>query len=215
MSDSSPRSHSSCIFATLIMIHVHRFCNEGVSCPQPIFWSPWTSWTKCSTECGGGVHSRVRTCENGNSCPGCALVGSTVRAHADMHKWKTRNKMKLCHIKRQIIIFEDWLKNFCHHVIQEYKACNLEACPEVKRNTPWTPWMPVNVTQGGARQEQRMRYMCRAHLSDPHELQIGRRKVETRFCPHDGTAACETDSKSKSWTNPFSEWGPFNKSRLQ
>ncbi|XP_019108512.2 semaphorin-5B isoform X2 [Larimichthys crocea] len=126
-----------------------RFCNEGVPCPQPIFWSPWGSWTKCSTECGGGVHSRVRTCENGNSCPGCAL---------------------------------------------EYKACNLEACPEVKRNTPWTPWMPVNVTQGGARQEQRMRYMCRAHLSDPHELQIGRRKVETRFCPNDGTAACETDT---------------------
>ncbi|XP_028249215.1 semaphorin-5B isoform X3 [Parambassis ranga] len=126
-----------------------RFCNEGVPCPQPVFWTPWGSWTKCSTECGGGVHSRVRTCENGNSCPGCAL---------------------------------------------EYKACNLEACPEVKRNTPWTPWMPVNVTQGGARQEQRMRYMCRAHLSDPHELQIGRRKVETRFCPNDGTAACETDA---------------------
>ncbi|KAK0151269.1 Semaphorin-5B [Merluccius polli] len=126
-----------------------RFCNEGMSCPQPIFWSPWGSWTKCSTECGGGVHSRIRNCENGNSCPGCAL---------------------------------------------EYKACNLEACPEVKRNTPWTPWMPVNVTQGGARQEQRVRYMCRAHLADPHELQIGRRKVETRFCPNDGTALCETDT---------------------
>ncbi|MEQ2245890.1 Semaphorin-5B, partial [Ilyodon furcidens] len=130
------------------------FCNEGVSCPQPIFWTPWGSWTKCSTECGGGVHSRVRSCENGNTCPGCAL---------------------------------------------EYKACNLEACPEVKRNTPWTPWMPVNVTQGGARQEQRMRYMCRAHLADPHELQIGRRKVETRFCPNDGTVVCETDSKLISW----------------
>ncbi|MEQ2162881.1 hypothetical protein GOODEAATRI_024477 [Goodea atripinnis] len=38
-----------------------------------------------------------------------------------------------------------------------------------------------------------MRYMCRAHLADPHELQIGRRKVETRFCPNDGTVVCETD----------------------
>uniref|UniRef100_A0A8C6LHK8 Semaphorin-2A n=1 Tax=Nothobranchius furzeri TaxID=105023 RepID=A0A8C6LHK8_NOTFU len=146
-----------------------RFCNEGVSCPQPIFWTPWGSWTKCSTECGGGVHSRIRNCENGNTCPGCAL---------------------------------------------EYKACNLEACPEVKRNTPWTPWMPVNVTQGGARQEQRMRYMCRAHLPDPHELQIGRRKVETRFCPNDGTVVCETDSKymvgSQSMKGAWSCWSPWS-----
>ncbi|KAG7463897.1 hypothetical protein MATL_G00181470 [Megalops atlanticus] len=126
-----------------------RLCNEKVSCPLPIFWSSWGSWTKCSAECGGGVHSRVRSCENGNSCPGCAL---------------------------------------------EYKACNLEACPEVRRNTPWTPWMPVNVTQGGARQEQRVRYTCRAQLPDPHELQFGKRKVETRFCPNDGTSACETDT---------------------
>ncbi|KAJ8352828.1 hypothetical protein SKAU_G00243040 [Synaphobranchus kaupii] len=126
-----------------------RLCNEKLSCPLPIFWSSWGSWTKCSAECGGGVHSRVRSCENGNSCPGCAL---------------------------------------------EYKACNLEACPEVRRNTPWTPWMPVNVTQGGARQEQRVRYTCRAQLPDPHELQFGKRKVETRFCPNDGSSACETDT---------------------
>ncbi|RXN31360.1 semaphorin-5B-like isoform X1 [Labeo rohita] len=76
----------------------------------------------------------------------------------------------------------------------EYQACNLESCPEVRRNTPWTPWVPVNITQGGARQEQRVRYICRAQLADPHELQLGKRKVETRFCPNDGTVTCETDS---------------------
>ncbi|XP_028663911.2 semaphorin-5B isoform X1 [Erpetoichthys calabaricus] len=126
-----------------------RFCNENSPCPLPIFWSTWGSWTKCSTECGGGIHSRVRSCENGNSCPGCPV---------------------------------------------EYKACNLESCPEVRRNTPWTPWMPVNITQGGARQEQRIRYTCRAQLADPHELQFGKRKVETRLCPSDGSTACETDT---------------------
>ncbi|XP_051998739.1 semaphorin-5B-like isoform X3 [Xyrauchen texanus] len=125
-----------------------RFCNEKDSCPQPIFWSSWSPWSKCSSECGGGVHSRSRNCENGNSCPGCVL---------------------------------------------EYQACNLESCPEVRRNTPWTPWVPVNFTQGGARQEQRVRYICRAQLADPHELQLGKRKVETRFCPNDGTVTCETD----------------------
>lgn len=81
----------------------------------------------------------------------------------------------------------------CSLFLQEYKACNLEACPEVRRNTPWTPWMPVNVSQDGSRQEQRFRYTCRALLPDPQQLQLGKKKVETRFCPNDGSAACQTD----------------------
>lgn len=95
------------------------------------------------------MQSRRRTCENGNSCPGCGL---------------------------------------------EFKTCNPEACPEVRRNTPWTPWLPVNVTQGGARQEQRFRFTCRAPLPDPHGLQFGKRRTETRTCPADGTGACDTDA---------------------
>lgn len=56
--------------------------------------------------------------------------------------------------------------------------------------------MPVNITQNGARQEQRFRYTCRAQLSDPHELQFGRKKTESRFCPNDGSAVCDTDCTS-------------------
>ncbi|ETE64482.1 Semaphorin-5B, partial [Ophiophagus hannah] len=95
------------------------------------------------------MHSRQRSCENGNSCPGCAV---------------------------------------------EYKTCSPEACPEVRRSTPWTPWTPTNITQSGARQEQRFRYTCRAQLADPHDLQFGRKKTESRFCPNDGSAVCDTDS---------------------
>lgn len=51
-----------------------RFCNENSPCPLPIFWSSWGPWTKCSANCGGGVHSRLRSCENGNTCPGCPVV---------------------------------------------------------------------------------------------------------------------------------------------
>ncbi|KAI2660787.1 Semaphorin-5B [Labeo rohita] len=161
-----------------------RFCNEKVSCPQPIFWSSWSPWSKCSSECGGGVHSRSRNCENGNSCPGCALV-RTPEVHTHLH---TRFSLKAsCStmITKQLSPLPERY---------EYQACNLESCPEVRRNTPWTPWVPVNITQGGARQEQRVRYICRAQLADPHELQLGKRKVETRFCPNDGTVTCETDS---------------------
>uniref|UniRef100_A0A3Q3K6Z8 Sema domain-containing protein n=1 Tax=Monopterus albus TaxID=43700 RepID=A0A3Q3K6Z8_MONAL len=132
--------------------HIFAFeelCNEKKPCPLPVSWTAWGPWAHCSAECGGGVHSRTRTCENGNTCPGCAM---------------------------------------------EYKACNLEACPEVRRNTPWTPWMPVNVSQDGSRQEQRFRYICRALLPDPKQLQLGKKKAETRFCPNDGSGACQTDS---------------------
>ncbi|CAB1327564.1 unnamed protein product [Coregonus sp. 'balchen'] len=139
---------SNCKGPTIQVANCSRLCNEKSPCPLPVFWSSWGSWSKCSAECGGGVHSRVRSCEKGNTCPGCAL---------------------------------------------EYKTCNLEACPEVRRNTPWTPWMPVNVTQDGARQEQRARYTCRALLPDPRQLQLGKKKVETRVCPNDGTATCETE----------------------
>uniref|UniRef100_A0A671NHA6 Semaphorin-2A n=1 Tax=Sinocyclocheilus anshuiensis TaxID=1608454 RepID=A0A671NHA6_9TELE len=126
-----------------------RLCNEKNPCPVPVSWVSWSAWSKCSVPCGGGIQSRVRTCENGNTCPGCPL---------------------------------------------EYKVCNLDACAEVRRTTPWTPWYPVNVTQMGARQEQRVRYTCRALLADPHDLQLGKRKIETRLCPtSDGAAACETD----------------------
>ncbi|KAL6456161.1 hypothetical protein MHYP_G00360120 [Metynnis hypsauchen] len=126
-----------------------RLCNENTACPLLVSWVPWSSWSKCSAPCGGGVQSRVRTCENGNTCPGCSL---------------------------------------------EYRACNLEACAEVRRNTPWSPWYPVNVTVGGARQEQRVRFTCRALLPNPHDLQLGKRKLETRTCSaSEGAPGCETD----------------------
>ncbi|XP_068165497.1 semaphorin-5B-like isoform X2 [Antennarius striatus] len=124
-----------------------RLCNEKKPCPLPAVWTPWGTWSHCSTECGGGVHSRTRLCENGTSCAGCSM---------------------------------------------EYQACNLETCPEVRRNTPWTPWMPVNVSQDGSRQEQRFRYTCRVQLPHPQQLQLGRKRVETRLCP--GIGACRTDA---------------------
>uniref|UniRef100_A0A3Q3AYH7 Sema domain-containing protein n=1 Tax=Kryptolebias marmoratus TaxID=37003 RepID=A0A3Q3AYH7_KRYMA len=126
-----------------------RLCNEKKPCPLPMSWTAWSPWAHCSAECGGGVQSRARTCENRNSCPGCTT---------------------------------------------EFKVCNLESCPEVRRNTPWTPWMPVNMSQDGSRQEQRFRYTCRAPLHDPQQLQLGKKKLETRFCPNDGSGACQSDS---------------------
>ncbi|XP_069790895.1 semaphorin-5B isoform X2 [Narcine bancroftii] len=125
-----------------------RFCNENTACPSPMFWSTWGPWTKCNADCGGGMHWRQRSCQNGNACPGCTV---------------------------------------------EHRACNVDSCPEVRRNTPWTPWMPVNISQNGARHEQRFRFTCRAPLADPHDLQLGKKRTDSRFCPADGTSSCSTD----------------------
>lgn len=51
-----------------------RLCNEKKPCPLPVLWTAWAPWAHCSAECGGGVQSRTRSCENGNTCPGCAMV---------------------------------------------------------------------------------------------------------------------------------------------
>lgn len=73
-----------------------RFCNENSPCPLPIFWSSWGPWNKCSVNCGGGIHSRQRSCENGNTCPGCAVV-CTVYRHKG-HLLTSRN-----------LVFNSWL----------------------------------------------------------------------------------------------------------
>ncbi|ELK29347.1 Semaphorin-5B [Myotis davidii] len=63
-----------------------RFCNENTPCPVPIFWASWGSWSKCSSNCGGGVQSRRRACENGNSCPGCGVVRAGLDSESETYR---------------------------------------------------------------------------------------------------------------------------------
>ncbi|XP_052793992.1 SCO-spondin-like [Mya arenaria] len=41
-----------------------RDCDTGVKCPEPGNWGFWTSWSKCSVECGAGIQNRYRKCDN-------------------------------------------------------------------------------------------------------------------------------------------------------
>lgn len=59
---------------TTLCVCASRLCNEKKPCPLPVLWTAWGPWAHCSAECGGGVHSRTRVCENGNGCPGCSTV---------------------------------------------------------------------------------------------------------------------------------------------
>ncbi|KAH0519406.1 Semaphorin-5A, partial [Microtus ochrogaster] len=80
-----------------------------------------------------------------------------------------------------------------------YQPCNTNACPELKKTTPWTPWTPVNISDNGGHYEQRFRYTCKARLPDPNLLEVGRQRIEMRYCSSDGTSGCSTDGKGLLW----------------
>ncbi|KAF2974148.1 hypothetical protein EK904_003107, partial [Melospiza melodia maxima] len=103
----------------------------------------------------------------------------------------------------------------------EYQPCNTNACPELKKTTPWTPWTPVNISDNGGHYEQRFRYTCKARLPDPNLLEVGRQRIEMRYCSSDGTSGCSTDGLSGDFlrsgrysahtiNGAWSPWSPWS-----
>merc|ERR1712025_1516057 len=51
-------------------------------CAVPGGWGPWSDWSKCSAECGGGEQSKTRQCNNpapANGGADCEGEGTEVR----------------------------------------------------------------------------------------------------------------------------------------
>lgn len=69
----------------------------------------------------------------------------------------------------------------------EYEECNTMPCPETKRLSSWTHWMPA-----GNGTEKRFRYSCRAPVTDPTLIKMVLFKEEGREC-QDGI--CHKTSK--------------------
>lgn len=81
--------------------------------------------------------------------------------------------------------------------MQEYQSCNTLPCPDLKKTTPWTPWTPVNISDNGGHYEQRFRYTCKARIPDPSLLEVGRQRIEMRYCSSDGSTGCSTDGECR------------------
>lgn len=89
------------------------------------------------------------------------------------------------------------LKEHSHSLLQEYQSCNTLPCPDLKKTTPWTPWTPVNISDNGGHYEQRFRYTCKARIPDPSLLEVGRQRIEMRYCSSDGSTGCSTDGECR------------------
>lgn len=77
----------------------------------------------------------------------------------------------------------------------EYRPCNSQSCPEVRRPTNWTPWMKhVNSSTMNGFYEERHRFSCHAPIAEARMIRFGQMKSERRFCYYDGrgcAGACE------------------------
>lgn len=56
----------------------------------------------------------------------------------------------------------------------------------------------MNISDNGGHYEQRFRYTCKARIPDPSLLEVGRQRIEMRYCSSDGSTGCSTDGEGLS-----------------
>uniref|UniRef100_A0A8C7YYH7 Sema domain-containing protein n=1 Tax=Oryzias sinensis TaxID=183150 RepID=A0A8C7YYH7_9TELE len=181
---------------------------EVANCSRNGAWTPWTSWSPCSTSCGIGFQVRQRSCSNpsprhgGRVCVGQNREERYCNEHLPCPPhvyWSAWSAWDRCNvpcgggIQSRRRTCENG--NDCPGCGQEYQSCNTLPCPDVKKTTPWTPWTPVNISDNGGHYEQRFRYTCKARIPDPSMLEVGRQRIEMRYCSSDGSTGCSTDGE--------------------
>uniref|UniRef100_A0A452VBN6 Semaphorin 5A n=1 Tax=Ursus maritimus TaxID=29073 RepID=A0A452VBN6_URSMA len=182
---------------------------EITNCSRNGGWTLWTLWSPCSTTCGIGFQVRQRSCSNptprhgGRVCVGQNREERYCNEHllCPPHMfWTGWGPWERCTaqcgggIQARRRTCENGPD--CVGCNVEYQPCNTNPCPELKKTTPWTPWTPVNISDNGGHYEQRFRYTCKARLPDPNLLEVGRQRIEMRYCSSDGTSGCSTDGLS-------------------
>ncbi|XP_075396933.1 semaphorin-5A [Tenrec ecaudatus] len=182
---------------------------EIANCSRNGGWTSWSPWSPCSTTCGIGFQVRQRGCSNptprhgGRVCVGQNREERYCNEHllCPPHVfWTGWGPWERCTaqcgggIQARRRTCENGPD--CSGCDVEYQPCNTNACPELKKTTPWTPWTPVNISDNGGHYEQRFRYTCKARLPDPSLLDVGRQRIEMRYCSSDGASSCSTDGLS-------------------
>ncbi|XP_072109570.1 semaphorin-5A isoform X1 [Mobula birostris] len=184
---------------------------EVANCSRNGGWTPWTLWSPCSTSCGIGFQVRQRSCSNPTPRHGGRVCVGQNREerycnehlHCPPHTfWTPWGPWERCtaqcgggvQARRRTCQNGD----DCPGCNVEYQLCNTNLCPELKKTTPWTPWTPVNISDNGGHYEQRFRYTCKARLADPNLLDVGRQRIEMRYCSSDGSTGCSAGGFSGS-----------------
>ncbi|KAF3835953.1 hypothetical protein F7725_028511 [Dissostichus mawsoni] len=164
----------------------------------------WSGWSMCSHNDGGSTGSclcRTRGCDNPAPHTTCG-IGFQVRQRSCSNP-TPRHGGRVCvgqnreerycnehlpcptHVYWSAWSAWDRCTQPCGGGIQSRRrTCeNGDECPGCgQKTTPWTPWTPVNISDNGGHYEQRFRYTCKARIPDPSLMEVGRQRIEMRYC---------------------------------
>uniref|UniRef100_A0A8C6P033 Semaphorin 5A n=1 Tax=Nothobranchius furzeri TaxID=105023 RepID=A0A8C6P033_NOTFU len=138
---------------------------EVANCSRNGAWTPWTSWSPCSTSCGIGFQVRQRSCSN----------------PAPRHGGRV-----------------------CVGQNREERYCNEHLpCPPHVYWSAWSAWDRCNVPCGGGIQSRRRTCengndcpgILLSRIPDASMLEVGRQRIEMRYCSSDGSTGCSTDGE--------------------
>lgn len=192
-------------------------------------WTAWSAWSECSATCGLAVKTRTRTCTNpapahgGRVCvgqdrsevlctgnPPCPVPMPTPKdgKWGDWTEWSDctavcgggfRKRTRKCDNPPPSAGGSQ-----CIGCNVQYEICNNHTCPELKKQTSWSPWYIMNSSSPKSEYVQRrFKYSCRGPVQDTSQLKVTLYKEEERECRE---GQCHLNSYEDKW----GAWGPWS-----
>ncbi|XP_060071882.1 semaphorin-5A-like [Ylistrum balloti] len=155
-------------------------------------WSPWSTFTKCTTYCGGGTQQRHRSCDSpqpfgfGKDCIGEGLETRTCNTHSCEGEWSCWSEYSACSVscgrgtrvkvrKCQSAVPGTTYTLPCPGTHENVVLCYMDPCNDTYGWDEWSQWTPCS--SDGIRFRHRS---CRVIYPKPDQCQGER--VDTMGC---------------------------------
>ncbi|XP_060516101.1 semaphorin-5B [Cylas formicarius] len=145
---------------------------------EQIGWSPWTNWSKCPVNCGGGTQFRTRFCLKGRSCSGTSTETRDCNKHACEDSWGCWSEWSPCNVSCGWGVktrYRECLGHNCRGVAQQEQPCQDQPCENILGWGNWTEWSLCDDNN-----EQHRKRTCYTQNPGPQMCQGN--SVQTRMC---------------------------------
>ncbi|CAC5418366.1 Adhesion G protein-coupled receptor B2,Coadhesin,Thrombospondin-1,Adhesion G protein-coupled receptor B1,Mucin-like protein,Hemicentin-1,Adhesion G protein-coupled receptor B3,Thrombospondin-2 [Mytilus coruscus] len=188
-------------------------CNED-PCPINGNWTEWSNWSACPVSCGGGKHTRMRSCTNpkpqfgGDFCDGNNTESQSCNFHhCPIHgQWSSWSELSEC--DRSCGGGMQNKNRSCSNPKPEYGGkeclgkdnesieCNKHSCPVNGNWTTWSVWSECPVSCGGSRHTRTR--SCTKPKPQYGGDECEGNKTETQIC---NTQHCPIDGQWSNWSD--------------